>query len=62
MMSACGGGGGVNNFVDNVVSELDGSGSTAQSYYSNISSLNSILSQLAGVGSLQLDLAIIEVL
>ena len=53
MMSACGGGGGVNNFVDNVVSELDGSGSIAQSYYSNISSLNSILSQLGGVGSLQ---------
>ena len=53
MMSACGGGGGVNNFVDNVVSELDGSGSIAQSYYTNISSLNSILSQLGGVGSLQ---------
>ncbi len=54
MMSACGGGGGgVNNFVDNVVSELDGTGSIAQSYYSNISSLNSILSNLGGVGSLQ---------
>ena len=51
MMSACGGGGGgVNNFVDNVVSELDGTGSIAQSYYSNISSLNSILSNLGGVG------------
>jgi hypothetical protein len=48
-----GGGGGATNFVNNIVSELDGSGTIAQSYFSNISNLNSVLSQLGGVGSLQ---------
>lgn len=48
-----GGGGGATNFVDNIVSELDGSSSLVLAYYSNIDNLNSIVSQLGGVGSLQ---------
>ncbi len=45
-----GGGGGATGFVDNIVSELDGSSSLVSSYYDNISNLNSIVSQLGGVG------------
>jgi len=48
-----GGGGGATGFIDNIVSELDGSSSLVSSYYTNISNLNSIVSQLGGVGSLQ---------
>jgi subtilisin family serine protease len=48
-----GGGGGATSFVDNIVSELDGSSSLVSAYYTNISDLNSIVSQLGGVGSLQ---------
>ena len=48
-----GGGGGATGFIDNIVSELDGSSSLVSSYYDNISNLNSIVSQLGGVGSLQ---------
>ncbi len=46
LLSNCGGGGGasVQNFVDNIVSELDGSSSLVSSYYNNISNLNSVLS------------------
>jgi hypothetical protein len=46
LLSNCGGGGGgvsVQNFVDNIVSELDGSSVLINSYYSNISILNSVL-------------------
>jgi hypothetical protein len=48
-----GGGGGATSFVNNIVSELDGSSSLVSAYYTNISDLNSIVSQLGGVGSLQ---------
>ena len=42
-LTACGGGGGsgASRFVENIVSELDGSSSLVSSYYSNIRSLNS---------------------
>jgi subtilisin family serine protease len=54
LLSNCGGGGGsvaVQNFVDNVVSELDGSYVLVNSYYSNISSLNSVLSNIDSIQS-----------
>jgi subtilisin family serine protease len=54
-LTACGGGGGsgASRFVENIVSELDGSSSLVSSYYSNIRSLNSIITNMGGVGSLQ---------
>lgn len=53
LLSNCGGGGGaaVQNFVDNVVSELDGSSILVNSYYNNISSLNSVLSNIGSIQS-----------
>jgi len=48
-----GGGGGGKSFVDNVVSELDGSGSLISGYYSNINALNTVLSNIGNVGSIQ---------
>jgi hypothetical protein len=54
LLSNCGGGGGgvsVQNFVDNIVSELDGSSVLINSYYSNISSLNSVLSNIDSIQS-----------
>lgn len=57
LLSACGGGSGGGslgqNFVNNIVSELDGSSSLVNSYYQNINNLNSILSSLGSSGSLQ---------
>ena len=54
-LTACGGGGGggATGFVDNIVSELDGSSSLVSSYYSNISALSSVISNMGGAGSLQ---------
>ena len=55
-LTACGGGGGGGGavpFVENIVSELDGSSSLVSSYYSNISALNSVITNMGGVGSLQ---------
>jgi len=54
-LTACGGGGGGGGtpFVENIVSELDGSSSLVSSYYSNISNLNTVVSNLGGWGSLQ---------
>ena len=53
LLSNCGGGGGaaVQNFVDNVVSELDGSSVLVNSYYNNISNLNSVLSNIGSIQS-----------
>jgi len=53
LLSNCGGGGGasVQNFVDNIVSELDGSSSLVNSYYNNISNLNSVLSNIGSIQS-----------
>ena len=53
LLSNCGGGGGaaVQNFVDNVVSELDGSSILVNSYYNNISNLNSVLSNIGSIQS-----------
>lgn len=53
LLSNCGGGGGasVQNFVDNIVSELDGSSSLVSSYYNNISNLNSVLSNIGSIQS-----------
>ena len=53
LISNCGGGGGaaVQNFVDNVVSELDGSSILVNSYYNNIANLNSILSNIGSIQS-----------
>ena len=55
-LTACGGGGGgggATGFVDNIVSELDGSSSLVSSYYSNISALSSVITNMGGAGSLQ---------
>jgi len=55
LLTNCGGGGagGGQNFVDNIVSELDGSGSLISGYYSNINALNTVLSNIGNVGSIQ---------
>ena len=54
LLTNCGGGGGSGgqNFA-NIVSELDGSASLVSNYYSNINALNTVLSNIGNVGSIQ---------